>query len=149
MFCPSCNQYLLENQLHKTNLKRYMNTDIEYDAHCPLCDTHIGRMFWGKLETLPHLAGKAAGQAEAQKADSPGEKALAQPQPEPEDETPYVELLEVVEFAQKAPVPERGASSKYAQRPPFPPPSYYICPHCGERLPEDLEEIPFRTDDLA
>ena len=153
MFCPSCNSYLTESKLFKTNLKKYENADLEYHARCMICEKHIGRMFWGKLSIAPELLSsspESGVEAAPPPPQTPAENSTPEPAEPEEDEEPFAELFEL-EFEVEDEVAERGQEipddknipDKYAQYPP--PPGYYYCPHCNGRLPENRDEIPFRS----
>ena len=108
MFCPSCENYLTETQLIKTNLMQDTNTVFGYDANCPLCEQYIGKMFWGKLTVAEEFA---------KQSNDVGEGEISQ-----------------------------AEETIKSNHPPYPPPSYYYCPHCNQPLPEDKDEIPYKAE---
>lgn len=131
MVCPSCNTYLPEEDLIKTNVKMYGGTAVDYDARCPLCSNAIGHMFWGEFIPLPHLRSKwkpliraqspqsAAGEAEPEEPEQP--TVLLPPEPSPPD------LLEEEPFLEEVSLGGLPAG-----------PAKFYCPHCGKTLPDVL-----------
>ena len=160
MFCPSCSAFMLESQLIKDNVKRTQDTELEYDAYCPFCKVRIGKMFWGKLEVadgltsyddltyrLPMTDQQEPPMHEQQEPHGKGDA----PPPDEVREEPYCEMETPAEpQSETERQPEADTSPKYndypkASPPPYPPPSYYYCPHCGQPLPEEKYRLPYKS----
>jgi len=155
MFCPNCSSFLLKSQLIKANVKKFQDTDVEYDATCPFCNVRIGRMFWGRLEIAAELVSRNSFTHQEPlpaPQNFPHRKMPFTPAPTPAYEAPYCEV-EPEAPAEPGPNPEpqpdtfAAESDRYSETPPppYPPPSYYYCPNCGCPLPEETHKLPYTS----
>lgn len=128
MFCPNCHVYMGEAHLIKSNAKVMSDIAVEYDAKCPNCKTHIGRMFWGELRVAPGLT-----------PYQPIDYHRPPEEPEPPEEETAAEPTEEPFFQE-----ELTEEDRFAEDPSIPSPQRrsYFCPHCGKILPDDLSQLP-------
>lgn len=137
MVCPSCNTYLPEEDLIKTNVKMYGGTAVDYDARCPLCNRAIGHMFWGEFSPLPQF--RHNWKPLLGNRGRPDEEAAGPPPRRPEPAEAAAEEGEEL---------QREALTDLLEEEPFfeevslrdlpGGPARYYCPHCGKTLPEVL-----------
>lgn len=129
MFCPNCHAFMNESHLIKSNAKVMSDVAVEYDAVCPNCKVHIGRMFWGELRLAPGLTAYEPFRLKQEQMETD--------EPEPAGEEPATE--EEPFFEDFASEEERFAEDESI---PSPTRRSYFCPHCGKILPDDLSQLP-------